>query len=302
MRNSSPDGSVSAMSPVLTLLRPLTVGELLDEAFDLYRRSCRLFFGIAVLLYAPLGMLIVVGAGSTGSQALANVLSVMAGLLTTCALASAAMERIHGRLISIAGAYRRGMGRILRLLSGTIVGGLALFAGILLLVIPGIIVALWMQLLAPVAVGENRGGVRALERCRWLAAGQLWRLVAIMLGLALVVLIFNLAILGMVGLLVGVFGLEDTAPGEPVDTTAQYVAYVVIFLVYTLSQSAWAPLLTLTQCLTYVDLRIRKEAYDLELLTEAAEARVTTAPPVAPSPMPGHMPPPGPAGAVEPAT
>lgn len=298
MPHATPGAGASAPPAAPPLLRPLMVGELLDEVFDLYRRNFRLFFGIAVLLYAPLGMLIVVGAGRTGSQALANVLSVLAGLLTTCALAHAAMERIHGRPITIAGAYRRGLGRVLRLLSGTIVGGLALFAGVLLLIIPGIIVALWMQLLPPVAVAENRGGVRALERCRWLAGGQLWRLVAIMLGLALVVLIFNLAILGMVALLAGVFGLEDAEPGEPVDTTAQYVVYVLVFLVYTLSQSAWAPLLTLTQVLAYIDLRVRKEAYDLELLAEAAEARVAAARAAGPSPGPAPPPP----GAMEPAT
>src|SRR5262249_19227629 len=38
-------------------------------------------------------------------------------------------------------------------------------------------------------------------------------------------------------------------------------------------QSAWLPVLATAQLLLYLDLRIRREAYDLELLTEAVEAR-----------------------------
>jgi hypothetical protein len=279
------------------LLRPMEVGELLDEAFDLYRRNFRLFFGIAMLLYAPLGLLILTGGENSGWTSLGNIVGGIAGLVTTCALGYAAIDRIHGRATTIAGAYRRGLGRMLRLFSASLIAGLAAFAGLLLLVVPGVIVILWMQLLTPVAVVENRGGIGALERARKLAQGELWRLFFIGIGLMMVVGVFNLAMLGLVGLLVGVFGLEDAAPGEPVDSTVQYVAFAVIYLVYTLSQSAWAPLLTLTQSLAYVDLRIRKEAYDLELLTGEVEARVAAARSAIPAP--GGTPPPG---AMEPAT
>src|SRR5438046_4808811 len=39
------------------LLRPLEIGDLLDEAFDLYRRNFRLFFGIMVILDLPITLL-----------------------------------------------------------------------------------------------------------------------------------------------------------------------------------------------------------------------------------------------------
>jgi hypothetical protein len=47
----------------------------------------------------------------------------------------------------------------------------------------------------------------------------------------------------------------------------------VVMLVTVLFQSAWTPVLAAAQLLMYLDLRIRREAYDLELLVAAVEAR-----------------------------
>jgi len=47
-----------------------------------------------------------------------------------------------------------------------------------------------------------------------------------------------------------------------------------VTLLLVLFQSAWTPALAAAQYLMYVDLRIRREAYDLELLAGAVEGRV----------------------------
>jgi hypothetical protein len=183
------------------------------------------------------------------------------------------------------------------LLSASIVGGLAVAAGILLLIVPGIIVALWMQLLTPVVVAENRGGVGALERARVLARGDLWRVFFVGLGLMLVVLFFNAAVFGLIGLGLASSGEDSTTPSRPADSTLEYAGMIVGVLVYTLSQSAWTPLLIITQTLLYVDLRVRKESYDLELVTETLEARAAARAAAASA---RHETPPATGGAMEP--
>src|SRR5205085_2037686 len=82
-----------AHSPALPLLRPMEVGELLDEAFDLYKKNFRLLFGIAVLLTVPIGMLFVAAPVNSDWRFAVNVVNYLAASVTSCALTYAAMER-----------------------------------------------------------------------------------------------------------------------------------------------------------------------------------------------------------------
>lgn len=257
----------------LPLLRPMEIGELLDEAFDLYKRNFGLLFGIAALLSVPLNVIVVATPDTSGGRQVVNVLSILAGLVTTGALVHAAMERLLGRPITIAAAYRQGLRRFLRLLSGGIIYGLAAFAGLILLVIPGLIVILWSLLLTPVVMVENRGGIGALERARQIAAGNLWRLFILALGLLLVFF----PVWSVVGAAIGVIaGLQAAVPPERTSAGTVLIEAGVM-LVVAVIQSAWAPVLSTAQLMMYLDLRMRREAYDLELITASVEARAERA-------------------------
>src|SRR6266496_1132525 len=73
-------------------LRPLSIGELLDRTFSLYRRNFRLFAGVALVgpIAYLLAQLLMIGpaalAGATGGAA-SRVISVSAGsILGVCAM------------------------------------------------------------------------------------------------------------------------------------------------------------------------------------------------------------------------
>lgn len=265
----------ASSAPPLPLLRRLEAGELMDEVFDLYKKNFRLFFGIAILLDLPVGALLVAAPdNNTGASAWINILNAVATFITTGALVYAAMERYLGRPATVIGAYRVGLRRALKMAGAALIAGLAASVGLLLLVVPGVLVALWSMLVAPIVVLENRGGTGALERARQLSSGQLWRVFFLSMSLLFVILVFTIVLLALAGLAATLTG-TDQAPTPDRSSTAEIALQAVMTLVLVLFQSAWTPVLAAAQYLMYVDLRIRREAYDLELLAGAVEARVS---------------------------
>ena len=141
-------------------LRPLSLGEILDRTFTLYRRNFLLFAGIIaipqlmVLAFnlaqtfikgvkepnapsaasASLGVaLIVVGLGSI-------IVYVVAYLFAHGGTVYAVSDLYLGRPTSIGASLGRMRGQAGSLLGVLILNGLAMFAGLILLIIPGIYV------------------------------------------------------------------------------------------------------------------------------------------------------------------
>lgn len=273
-----------------TALRPLTLGELLDRTFLLYRRHFVVFVGIAALpnllvLAAQLGN---IALGFDGQVSLtAVVMAVVAGLLAVVVSAMVqaatlvAVSRVHlEQPVSIASALGGIKDRILPILGfillmaltlavgfGLIVGPsivlgsvLALVVMTLLIGIMGVVVivlVLRLALVVPVMVIERRS-IRASIRRSWeLTTGSALRVFVIYaLFTVLTMVVTGVAQLPM---MIAAFsaarsGLQD------LPTWAAVLSQVGNFV----SQSLVTPLLTIAIALLYYDERVRKEAFDLE--------------------------------------
>jgi hypothetical protein len=301
----------------LPLLRPLEIGELLDEAFELYRRNFRLFFGIAILLDLPATLLQIAYASPTSGLSWADGLALALLPVTFCALTTASLERILGRETTIVVAYRKTARRAGRLLIGTLVYLLTLAVPVAVLILPGALLvrsqpvlaaflltmglllltapltllSLWGILLIPVIVAENRGA-GALPRCRRLPAGNMWRLFFLSMGLTLVVIISFFVFLGLRGLAQALTGVDTWMPPDRSNPT-ELLLHAGITLTESFVVDALLPITIIASVLAYLDMRIRQEALDLELLTAGVERDVAVrrgAPaatsPGAPSPTP----------------
>jgi hypothetical protein len=120
--------------------------------------------------------------------------------------------------------------------------------GLVLLVIPGLLFAVWFAF-APVAVVlDEASGTGALKRSKELATGHHWRTAGV---LALLVVVF--AALG--GILGGIMGA--------IEVTLE--AYT---LVLTLLQLLLYPTIMVVLVLMYYDLRVRKEGYNMAALEQ----------------------------------
>jgi hypothetical protein len=264
-------------------LRPLALGEILDRTFTLYRGYFVLFLGISaiprilvlVLNLAQVLVMMPLGIGTTQRAptpraALAGtlliylalvmltlVVSLLAVLLAQGATVIAVSELYLGRPITIAESFRRVRGDLGMLLGVLILNGLAILAGFVLLIIPGIYIMCRLLISIPAALVENLGPVEALERSFSLTASNAGRAFLILLlyfalwsgGLFLFAMPFEVGAMisrGNPGMML--FWLALTQVG----------AFAAVVLV--------TPVLTIASAVFYYDLRVRKEAFDLQML------------------------------------
>ena len=198
------------------LLRPLSVGELLDLTFALYRRKFLLFVGIAAVTH---GLMTVLqeSAGVAFQKAgdVASTLLVIVGLIVyfisnavSQAATTAAVSEIYlGRNVTILESFALLRGRI-QSLTG-LVFGVAVLTGLgFLLIIPGIYMTIIWSLAVPAAVVENLRFDAATNRSKDLVDGAWGRVILIM------VLVFTLSMLVVIGVSFPVSYLSGDWEGE----------------------------------------------------------------------------------------
>lgn len=262
-------------------LRPLTLGEILDRAFLMYRRHFLLFVGIAAipqLLTLALGFFqIFLGPLNTArtvgnrtvlmphfdvTSVLLMLLGVVLGLIVY-ALAQggtilAVSDLYLGRPANIADSLSRAVGTIWRLLGTTLLNGLAVGGAMIALVIPGIYVACRLIVCLPAAVIESRSPGNALSRS--------WSLTKDYAGRSFVLLLLYFAVAFGVGLLIGVpLGYLTDERGA-----LDHARLLLVFqqLSTVLVSILVQPLLLIGTSIFYFDLRVRKEAFDLQFLMD----------------------------------
>jgi Membrane domain of glycerophosphoryl diester phosphodiesterase/Uncharacterised protein family (UPF0259) len=250
------------------MLRPLSVGEILDTSFSLYRRH---FAALATVAIVCTGLPLVLrlfleasgGMFSNIPLLLVYLLSlVVLSLVATGATVFIVSESYLGRPLSAREALERAtpyMGRILvcSFLMAFIVG-----LGFLLFFIPGVILGVGLALAIPAVVLEpGRSASAALSRSWELTRGSRWRLFA--LGVTLLVLLY-IPFFAIMGLLT--FLLSRGAAGGPASVpTIAALAFAGIVQVFIY------PLFYCVLTVAYYDLRVRKEGFDLELLASSLQ-------------------------------
>jgi hypothetical protein len=253
-----------------TGLRPLGLGELLDRSFFLYRKHFLLFVAIAALPHLILLAFQLLGVG-LGMQAQGAFSArywmwlfptfILQWIVTAAAQGATviAVSRVHlDREATISGAFAGVARRIPKLAWIMIVTGIGVFVGSILLLVPGILLALILALVIPIAVLENTGLVNSIARSWVLTQGSWLRIFVIYI--LYFFLLFTLIWLWEFPMFwaAGIF-TRNHAPGI-MPLWSQIVFPVCSFL----SLSLVTPLSTIALSLTYYDQRIRKEGFDLQ--------------------------------------
>jgi hypothetical protein len=257
-----------------SVLRPLSMAELLDRTFSLYRHHFFLFFGIAAVpaLIKFVGLLLedragsLIGTSSRASTAGWVILIILgiAGLLlylTTLVMSQAATmfavaTTYLERPIPVREAYAKSMPYLRPLFWLIVQTSIRVLLGLLLFVIPGILLSLNYSVSVPVAIFENLRGSEALRRSTDLTEGYRGRIFVIYFVFWLIGLIESSALEYLAKMLPGTFWWSSVFPQ----------------LVDLLSSTLIDPLLLIALALVYYDLRVRKEAFDLEFMMTSLEA------------------------------
>src|SRR5216683_6062963 len=265
-------------------LRPLSLGEILDRTFSLYRRHFLLFLGITAipqLLILALNLTQTLltkmpavpesapveqfqSAASGGMMAF-GIVGVLVGLViyfvaylfAQGGTVFAVSELYLGRTTTIGASLGRMRGQLGSLLGVLLLNGLAIMGAALFLIIPGIYVACRLIICVPAALLEDLGPRSSLERSFRLTQGNAGR--SFVIYLLYFILLYGAILLFSFPFLFAA-GLSAKNPGTmrmwmALGQVGEFVAGVLV-----------GPFPTIATAVFYYDLRVRKEAFDLQIM------------------------------------
>jgi Membrane domain of glycerophosphoryl diester phosphodiesterase len=289
-------------------LRPLSVGEMLDAGFRLFRARFTALILCVLVPVVPLTILAAVVQASVDPNAfdldattttdsgtsLAGTLVASLIQFGAAALAIAACFKVVsaaylGEHAGAGESLRYALGRLLPLIVAYLLVTAIVLVGLVLLIIPGIWIAVKLAMVFPTVVFERKGPFGAIGRSWTLTRQNWWRTFGTLLVVFLISFVLQLVLGGVAG---GILGASDSG-----ELTVAIVLTLVNLLTLALTYPLWASVTTVL----YYDLRVRNEAFDLQLLAEgmgADASRFESAPerPLAPPPEGGgFVPPEGPA-------
>ncbi|MBK8005313.1 MAG: hypothetical protein IPK12_15630 [Gemmatimonadetes bacterium] len=244
------------------VLKPLSLGEVLDISFGLYRTLFTPLF-LVTLATRAVPLLIEVYVEASGGllaqpllYAVNLVLNVVLGAVAAAASTFVIAENYLGRPLTAGAAFARSTPFIGRLILVALLSTLLLGFGMLLLVIPFFILLPGLVLATPALVLEDLpGAVDALGRAWSLSRGFRFRVFVAMM------VVFTLIVIPFIAL-----GMFMVSQGTLEATTALNSEGLLAVALAALIQTLIYPLLYAVLTVLYYDLRVRKEAYDLEVL------------------------------------
>lgn len=268
-----------------TALRPLSTGELLDRTFVLYRSHFGLFVGIfvlphlVVLAFQCLGVAVRHPTNQLADLGAQFFWSVGAGILTIIVSAASqaatvvAVSQVHlDRPASVSDSFSRVKGEIWGVIGLSLLMGLAIGFGFIALIVPGVLLALMWSLAVPVKILENKGITDSMSRSSDLTKGDWGRIFVIWLLFLLLGVTISLLLRWPVEIAAGVSSIA----GLQRSSGAWQVALLVSTFV---SECLVGPLGTIAFSLLYYDERVRKEAFDLQLMMTTLDASALPASP-----------------------
>lgn len=239
------------------------LGDILSAAFEIYRANAAGLLVIVAVIVVPLSFISallsgVVFAPKTETneilgQTVESVSTRSLGVVLLVALVAAAIGVIISAILQAAlmrgaafasigdpvdmdASYRWGLGRFASVLLVSILVGITVGIGFLLLVIPGVIFLVMFSVSIPALIVENRRGTDAMSRSWNLVKGHFWHALGVVIVAALIVAVVS-AVLGAIG-------------GSN---------WFVRWIFSAIAQIVTAPFSALVSILLYLDLRARSE-------------------------------------------
>jgi hypothetical protein len=249
------------VEPGLDLQRPRDLGALLSDAFALYRRWFGVFAIIALAVVVPVELVVEgIGLGqltssydATPSREANAVSAVLLFFVITPLLtamnARAVMDVGEGRVPDARRAIQAGLDAFAPLLAVLVLVFLGVLCGILLLVLPGIYLAVRWFVAPQTVVVEGKHGPEALQRSAELVRGHWWRVLGVVIVLNVVA---------------GVMGLVIQAPFAAIANGADSGAIALVGTI--LGNAVTLSFVALAGTLLFFDLRTRAAGWEVPVV------------------------------------
>jgi hypothetical protein len=240
-----------------------TLGQILSQAWDIYRANAAKLLTIVAIVVVPLSLISAILTGvifepevvRTGQVvlsteqlgrsfigylfvgAIGGLISVLIAAMLQAATARAAALAAIGDPVDVQTSYRYGFRRLGSVILISLLVGVIVAVGFLLLIVPGIIFLVFLSVAIPALIVEDRRGTDALGRSWNLVQGDWWHALGVIFVAALLV--------GIVSGIIGSIGGNE---------------WVIRWIFTAIAQIVTAPYAALVSILLYIDLRARKEA------------------------------------------
>jgi hypothetical protein len=237
--------------------------ELLNETFAVYWRHIREFLLLALFVQVPLAVINWVSGEGVVGYVIITVCAIIGGAVAYGAGIYAVGQQYVADKITIRNCYRRVQWRMLSLLAITmaIVAVALLGVGLILVVVPFLVAMVYLiywSVAGQAIIIEGRKPLDAMKRSLELVRGDWWRVFGITLVFLLVAAGFGLLVNAPFAIASWVVGTE---PSSTVDSALRFFGGLAV-------GTAVAPILAIAWTLLYYDLRVRKEDYEVNILSQ----------------------------------
>jgi len=270
-------------------LRPMSLGEVLDRTFNLYKNNFWLFAGITALpalvlllinvsfsafeaakaagVHLPrAGTLPTAGiiAGAVGGAAVSALLYLFLLGAAQAATVFAVSDLYLQRKPTLRDSYKRVGAKAFRVIVILVLSGFVVGVGFLCLIIPGIILLARTGLAVPVSMLEDSKSIRSIERSMELTKGNTLQVLVIFL----MVWVIASVVAGIFQFPLAFYILNAARLHHPIPFGIALLQHLSAFV----SQVLAAPIGTIAFSLMYYNLRVRKEAFDIQHLMASMTA------------------------------
>ncbi|EJL23009.1 hypothetical protein PMI01_04912 [Caulobacter sp. AP07] len=270
------------MTDMATGSRAFEIGRVINRTFGAIGRNFVVFLLLAVILGGLPNLLFTWAqlkvTGVTPSFAPQTLvlwfggflLVLLGGLILQAAIVHATIADLKGRRASVGETLGAGLRHCGPLLLLGILTWLGLMIGFLLLIVPGIILAVVWSVTIPVKVAENTGVLQAFSRSRDLTRGRRWPIFGLVLIYAVLMWIIQMVIMGVGVAVAGALHGPFATPGEGavgfiglIQTSTLITSPVSVTLMAMISAGGLAAL--------YYELRASREGVGAEALAAVFE-------------------------------
>jgi Membrane domain of glycerophosphoryl diester phosphodiesterase len=236
--------NISAAAPVAP--GEFRVGHVFSESTAVLSRHFLMFFVVALVAALPRALLEAagddIGALAAGRILIGLFLAIILGTLAQAVLVYGAFQDMRGRPVNLADCLKVGLGRFFPIIGLAICMSIGIMIGFLLLVVPGIILAVMWFVATPACVVEQLGPMSAMGRSSELTKGHRWKI----FGMLLLVVVGAGIVTVIIGALLGL-------TGSPVLVVLGTLAW----------NGVWGAFYAIFGVVTYHDLRVAKEGVDV---------------------------------------
>jgi hypothetical protein len=212
--------------------KPLDIGEVLGDTFGVINRTFVVLANLAVMFVGIPAAISIAGAALTPVSPIFALLTLIGALATLvgvllgyAAIFLVAMADLHGQPVHVEGLLKTAAGKFWPMFGLAILLAIGVLLGCLLLIVPGLVLAMAWSVAFPVLVLENRGVFDSFKRSAALTRGKRWSIFLLLFVVWLVLFIVELVLMAVFG---GLQGLISRTPSLSSTVVSQLIEVVAV--------------------------------------------------------------------------